>query len=299
MPAFLDDRFHEHDKVEALEDNPREWMAAISVWTVANSYCKGNKTGGRITLRRLRKVTPLSERVLKDAASALCRVGLWHADGENAWVFHDWDQWSGKHEENVETKREKARKRQQRRRDKERAQETDVTRDKRDSHGVTGVTVTNVTQDRSHLSNPTSPSRLNPPTPRGGDVTEPEFGSGSAPPEFEAPSDPEAVLWSKHDPARATEYLQPLWTAWGRGRPSPGFTAQQRLSEKLQATLGDLSPEKRARAFPAIVRWCRKKWQPRDKIRLLLNGDLGEALDGRSDGPVPVSDDHVDGDQKW
>lgn len=123
MAAFLDDRWYEHPKWELLEDDPRVWAEAFSLWAAANAYCKANKTGGRFTLKRLEKSTPLARARIKKAAKELCRVELWHADGPDAWHFHNWEKWSGKWEEGAETQREKGRERQQRYRDKKKAAE--------------------------------------------------------------------------------------------------------------------------------------------------------------------------------
>lgn len=86
----IDDGFHEHAKVEMLEDDPTEHAFAIAAWTLCGSACSRRLTDGVVTRAALAKtLAAWPEKQRARAAAALVRVGLWdmHADG---WQYHDW-----------------------------------------------------------------------------------------------------------------------------------------------------------------------------------------------------------------
>lgn len=91
MPWFkVDDGFHEHAKVEALEVDPLEHAVAIAAWTLLGTACARRLTDGVVTRAVLAKVlVSWPERQRLRAANALVRVGLWDAH-EDGWRFHDW-----------------------------------------------------------------------------------------------------------------------------------------------------------------------------------------------------------------
>lgn len=88
----VDDGFPEHPKVEALEADPRRYMAAITVWTVMGADCARRLTDGFVSPARLTKVLHHLGKAATDGASALVAVGIWDVvDG--GWKFHDWDEY--------------------------------------------------------------------------------------------------------------------------------------------------------------------------------------------------------------
>lgn len=91
MPWFkVDDAFHEHAKVEALEADPVEHAVAIAAWTLVGTACARRLTDGIVTRSVLAKVlVSWPERQRFRAANALVRVGLWEPY-EDGWRYHDW-----------------------------------------------------------------------------------------------------------------------------------------------------------------------------------------------------------------
>ena len=91
MPWFrIDDGFHEHPKVEALEADPTEHALAIAAWTLVGSACSRRLTDGIVTRAALAKaLAAWPEKLRARAAAALVRVGLW-VEHEDGWAYHDW-----------------------------------------------------------------------------------------------------------------------------------------------------------------------------------------------------------------
>lgn len=97
----VDDSFHGHPKLAALEDGPC-FAQAVALWTVAGSWCAHHLTDGAVPSAQLRKLVPYPT---SKAASELVRVGLW-SETDGGYQFNDWDHYQPTREE-VEEKRMK------------------------------------------------------------------------------------------------------------------------------------------------------------------------------------------------
>lgn len=98
----VDDSFHGHPKLAELEAGGR-FAEALSLWTVAGSWCASHLTDGRVPAAQLRKLVPFSP---SRAADELARVGMWdRVDG--GFQFHDWDHYQPLRNE-VEERRQKS-----------------------------------------------------------------------------------------------------------------------------------------------------------------------------------------------
>lgn len=181
MAAFLDDRWYENRKWELLEERgARTWADCFAVWGAANAYCKANRTGGEITLKRLEKITPLKRSRLKTIAFELCSVELFDQTGHETWSFRNWNEWN-KHENDPETTRKKNRDRQRRHREKkqENTECNGVTA--RDSHAdVTARDTGPVPPYQSYRTDPTPPYPPQGAGAQGEDFFEPPLGERMA-----------------------------------------------------------------------------------------------------------------------
>jgi hypothetical protein len=94
----VDDQMHGHPKLAEID--PARFAEAISLWTLAGSWCANHLTDGRVPTAQLRKLVPFNP---AKAAAELARVGLWDkADG--GYVFHDWSHYQASRSE-VEQRR--------------------------------------------------------------------------------------------------------------------------------------------------------------------------------------------------
>jgi hypothetical protein len=85
----VDDGFPEHPKLEELEQDPRRYMAAVTVWTIMGADCARRTTDGLVTRTRLEKVLHCLGKAALEGAEALVRIGLWETvDG--GYRYHDW-----------------------------------------------------------------------------------------------------------------------------------------------------------------------------------------------------------------
>ena len=88
----VDDKLHDHRKarrVRKSDTHKARDVAPFGIWTLAGSWCGGNKTGGFIPLEVLEEWDDDAE-VL---AERLVDAGLWWHDvvnGEDGYRFHDW-----------------------------------------------------------------------------------------------------------------------------------------------------------------------------------------------------------------
>lgn len=103
----VDDTFHAHPKVVALEDGAH-FAEAMALWILAGTWSSANLTDGHVPRAALRRLVPFKA---TEAAEELVRVGLWEADGDG-YRFHDWadyqptrDQVESKRAEDAERKR--------------------------------------------------------------------------------------------------------------------------------------------------------------------------------------------------
>lgn len=113
----VDDRFPDHEKLEALEHDPRLWADSLALWLVAGCRSAGNLTDGNVSASRLGRMTPLGGRAVK-IADQLVEIGLWEKT-EKGYKFHDWFDWQPSAEE-VEYQRGRLAEKQKRYRDRKR-----------------------------------------------------------------------------------------------------------------------------------------------------------------------------------
>lgn len=85
----VDDGFPEHPKLEALEADPRRYMAAITVWTIMGADCSRRLTDGYVSRARLEKVLFRLGKAALEGAAALVACELWESV-EGGWKYHDW-----------------------------------------------------------------------------------------------------------------------------------------------------------------------------------------------------------------
>lgn len=86
----IDDGFHEHTKVELLEDDPIEHAIAVAAWALCGSACARRLTDGVVTRPFLTKtLATWPEKQRLRAAAALVRVGLW-VERDDGWEYRDW-----------------------------------------------------------------------------------------------------------------------------------------------------------------------------------------------------------------
>jgi hypothetical protein len=98
----VDDGFHGHKKLAALESGP-SFAEAIALWTVTGSWCASQLTDGDVPRGQLRKLVPFD---FDRAAAELVRVELWDAT-DGGYQFRDWAEYQPTKEE-VEAKRSAA-----------------------------------------------------------------------------------------------------------------------------------------------------------------------------------------------
>jgi hypothetical protein len=153
MPFFhVDDGFHAHKKVARLGVAD---FAALSLWSVAGSWCSDFLTDGFIPDYIAARMTP----DYKEYAEALVRVGLWEPaelDGEAGWQFHDWSE-PGRNPTSEQVKKERAATSERQRKFREKVKGTsrppeppephdsippEPPMDERDRNGVTNPLVT-------------------------------------------------------------------------------------------------------------------------------------------------------------
>lgn len=112
MPWFrTDDTLHSHPKPR------RAGLAAMGLWVLAGSYCSQYATEGFVPAWFVTG-WPSGRR----HANALVNAGLWypdHRNGEDGWLFHDWEHYQMSLEE-IERDRELNRERQRKFREKRR-----------------------------------------------------------------------------------------------------------------------------------------------------------------------------------
>lgn len=245
MPWFkMDDGFYDHPKVCELEDSAH-FGDAIALWTLAGCWSSKHLTDGAVPGRRVRKLgfKPVH-------AQALVSVGLW-SETDDGYQFHDWTDHQPSRAD-VEAKRESERKR------------------KRKPKGVpAAVPRGRLAEDQAESDAPS-------------DYPDPTRPVPAQPDQEDPPKAPQgAGLWSgRFDQARASEYLQPLSDAWGGSFPQLRFNQQRDVAERLHRWMPSDSADADVEArCVAIVAWTRRDFQPKNKVELLLSGDLDEALD--------------------
>jgi hypothetical protein len=101
----VDDGFHGHPKVAALEDGPC-FAEAVALWTLAGSWSAKHLTDGNVPCNALRRLVPFC---YKAAAAELVRVGLWESHS-GGWRFRDWTEYQPT-KDKVKQAREKTRER--------------------------------------------------------------------------------------------------------------------------------------------------------------------------------------------
>jgi hypothetical protein len=86
MPWFtVDDGFLDHPKVLALRSaEPKRWHSAITLWTLAGSWCAKHLTDGAVPAALVEQVGCKPE-----DADALCACRLWNRVGRN-YEFNKW-----------------------------------------------------------------------------------------------------------------------------------------------------------------------------------------------------------------
>lgn len=175
-------------------------------------------------------------------AEALVSVRFWDA-ADDGYQFHNWLKWQPS-KESVTAKRDATAARVKQHRAQQKASV---------SNGVT-PRVSNAPIDP--VPTRPVPTKLKPPNPPGGEG-----------------------LWSgKFDPSRASEYLEPLRHGWGGALPSLRITQQRDVAKRLHDWCSGLGDAEASRRIATLGPWSRRDFQPRDKARLLLTGDLGDAL---------------------
>lgn len=80
--ARIHRKFHSHRKVDAAG------LAAIGLWTVCNSWCRDNRTAGKIPTDIAYGFDPSGNLI-----GALVREKLWNQDGDH-YEFNEWDYWN-------------------------------------------------------------------------------------------------------------------------------------------------------------------------------------------------------------
>lgn len=85
--AKLDDRLHDHPKVDAmLETDELRGAAALGLWTAALSFAAGQPTDGKLSRRAIKRLMP--EHGL-ELAEVLVEHGLWD-EIDDGWAIHDY-----------------------------------------------------------------------------------------------------------------------------------------------------------------------------------------------------------------
>lgn len=102
MPYFrVDDKLHSHRKTM------RASVPAMGLWVLAASWCMDQLTDGWVPSYAARRLDP-------DAvahAAELVAAGYWHPetrDGDEGWLFHEWDEWQHSAEYLLERRRRNA-----------------------------------------------------------------------------------------------------------------------------------------------------------------------------------------------
>jgi hypothetical protein len=196
----VDDGFPEHPKLEALECQPRLYMAAITVWTIMGADCARRLTDGFVSEARLEKVLHRLGKTARDGASALVSCELWERV-EGGWLFHDWADYQPT-KADVDASRKGKTARQKR---------------WRDAH------VDASTQTSTDASRDAAPTRVSRPVPS---QPVPSLGEERA-----DARPPLALARPKPEPTRLLQELEMLVGGefFKRGQPSQGATREQRL----------------------------------------------------------------------
>lgn len=98
----VDDSFHGHPKITALESGPC-FAEAIALWTLAGSWCAQHLTDGFVPEAQIRKLVPFRSDKVRRTIQELIRNGLWEA-AEGGFNFRDWEHYQPTKSE-VEKKR--------------------------------------------------------------------------------------------------------------------------------------------------------------------------------------------------
>lgn len=155
----VDDGFHDHPKVLALQDG-KHYGDALGLWMLAGTWCARHLVEGKVPRAQ---VTRLGFKL--SAASELVRVGLWH-ETDSGFEFNQWEDYQPT-KDVVEEKRKATRERVKRWRNGNRDQvrKDDVTHGRNAPrnalHGKNGNSVSNA----SPVPSRPVPSRSDPPLP--------------------------------------------------------------------------------------------------------------------------------------
>lgn len=202
MPWFkVDDKFHSHRKVMLLGKRD---FAAISLWTVAGSWCADHLTDGFIPDYVAQSFDSQCER----HANALVRVGLWEVsqrNGDSGWSFHGWnDPGRQPTASQVQTARESNAARQKRFRDTHNGVTDAVTETSEEtSNAVTDPLVTaphTYIHTYNQTNNQTEPQSKTPP------AASPRVGKSASPDRFDE-------FWNIYPRREAKAAARKAWTS--------------------------------------------------------------------------------------
>ena len=205
----IDDRLWCHPKLELLDAmGPATSAGATSLWirTLSRSAQLGDP---RVTLKQARRLMPPKSQVRR-FADALAEVGLWDADGPQAWTFHDWADYQGKD-----------------RREAKSAPKFERSSDQVQTKFEQSLSKVQVSRGAESLENPDTPVPVPVPVPE--DHQPAVAGLVSEGPASPPPSGPDESLLA--DTRRA---LRRAWSdAWSQRTASPASSLQLDAVSKL------------------------------------------------------------------
>lgn len=91
--ALIDLGFLDHEKLRAVEHDPRLWADCVALWFAALLYASRNTSRGVIFATRLVRIAhPMIATSARRAADGLVRCGLWESH-EHGYRIHDFEEW--------------------------------------------------------------------------------------------------------------------------------------------------------------------------------------------------------------
>lgn len=189
--------FHSHPKMKRMQSRfPRRWRRAVSLWTLAGSWCAAHEKDGVIE----REMLPMFLAELGDA-EMLVDVGLWDVRPDNSWAFHDWFDYQLTANQ-LRTSREKA---------VERAQTSRERRNVAAQHAppVPSRLVEKISSEKEEENSKAVCASYTAPESTRARFENPPVGEAApnTPPTASKPIRPEARCWQLYQRALGTEHL--------------------------------------------------------------------------------------------